>query len=249
MQMKQSLALAMEIQQRLLPAGPPDMEELDVSGRSIYCDETGGDYYDFLDLSALSSHELGVAVGDVSGHGIPAALLMTAARTLLRDRAAQLRTPSELMGQINERLTVDSPPGQFMTLLYMVINTQEWTVRWASAGHEPPMIYDPARRAFADLTGGGIALGIKTGWDYEEYRQSGLTPGSLIVIGTDGIWETRDAEGRFFGVDAFKDVLLAHAEASASAICEAVLGALERFRSGTPQTDDVTLVVVKVPGN
>ncbi len=247
MRMKQSLALAMEIQQRLLPAGPPDMQGLDVSGRSVYCDETGGDYYDFLDLSALSTHELGVAVGDVSGHGIPAALLMTAARTLLRDRAAQLRTPSELMAQINERLTADSPPGQFMTLLYMVVNTQDRTVRWTSAGHEPPMIYDPTQRAFADLPGGGVALGIAGGWDYEQHHRGGLAPGSLIVIGTDGIWETRDAEGRFFGVDAFKDVLVAHAEESASAICDAVLAALERFRRGSPQTDDVTLVVVKLP--
>jgi sigma-B regulation protein RsbU (phosphoserine phosphatase) len=246
MRIRQSLALAMEIQQNLLPQGPPDIEGLDVAGRSIYCDETGGDYYDFLDLSELDAQELAVAVGDVSGHGIPAALLMTSARALVRDRTQTAGDLAKLMQGVNRRLAVDTPPGQFMTLLYMVINGREGKIRWANAGHEPPILYDPSFDRIEQLTGAGVALGIGSEWQYEEYQRGPLSPGSVIAIGTDGIWETRDSRREFFGTDRFHEIIRTHADRSASEICEAVIDALSGFREGNPQADDVTLVVVKL---
>ncbi len=248
MRIRQSLALAMEIQQNLLPQEAPDIEGLDVAGRSIYCDETGGDYYDFLDLSELGPQELAIAIGDVSGHGIPAALLMTGARALVRDRAHTVGGLAELMEGINRRLATDTPVGQFMTLLYLVFDARQRHVRWANAGHESPVLYDPSCERIEQLKGGGVALGISTECVYDEYRREGLQPGQVIAIGTDGIWETRDSQGEFFGTDRFHDVIRTHADRPASEICEAVIDALADFRKGAPQTDDVTLVVAKVTG-
>ena len=248
MRIRQSLALAMEIQQNLLPQGPPDIEGLEVAGRSIYCDETGGDYFDFLDLSELGPQELAIAIGDVSGHGIPAALLMTSARALVRDRAYTVGGLAELMEGINRRLATDTPSGQFMTLLYLVFNAQQRHVRWANAGHEPPILYDPSGERIEELKGGGVALGISTECVYDEHRREGLQPGQVIAMGTDGIWEARDPHGEFFGTDRFHEIIRTHADRSASEICEAVIDALVDFRKGAPQTDDVTLVVIKQTG-
>jgi len=248
MRIRQSLALAMEIQQNLLPQVAPDIEGLDVAGRSIYCDETGGDYYDFLDLSELGPQELAIAIGDVSGHGIPAALLMTSARALVRDRAHTVGRLAELMVGINRRLEADTPPGQFMTLLYLVFNAGEKHVRWANAGHESPILYDPRGERIEQLKGGGMALGITMESAYDEYRREGLQPGQVIAIGTDGIWETRDSQGEFFGTDRFHEIIRTHADRPAPEICEAVIEALADFRKDAPQTDDVTLVVIKLTG-
>ncbi len=248
MRIRQSLALATEIQQNLLPQKPPNVEGLDVAGKSIYCDETGGDYFDFLDISGLPPQQLAIAIGDVSGHGIPAALLMTSARALVRDRAHTVEELAKLMQGINSRLTADTPPGQFMTLLYMVINGSERWIRWANAGHEPPVLYDASRERIEPLRGGGVALGIGTAWEYEEYVREQLPPGSIIAVGTDGIWEARNRKGEFFGTDAFHAIIQSQADRPASEICQAVIDALNSFREGSPQTDDVTLVVIKLAG-
>jgi len=246
MKLRQSLSLAMEVQQHLLPAGPPRVEGLEIAGRSIYCDETGGDYYDFLDLSALGPHELGIAVGDVTGHGIAAALLMTSARALLRSHAGDAGTLADLMRDINRHLSADVPAGRFMTLYYMVIDGRRRTVRWANAGHDPPILYDPAADAFGELAGGNLPLGIMETEAYEEFRRDHLAPGQVLVVGTDGIWETHDPAGREFGKDALREIIRRHATEPAEAIGQAITAALESFRNGSPQEDDVTLVVVKV---
>ncbi len=245
MRMRQSLALAMEVQRNLLPAGPPSVEGLDIAGESIYCDETGGDYYDFLDLSELGPRELGIAVGDVTGHGIAAALLMTSARALLRSGAGQPGTLSELMEQINRHLTVDTPVGRFMTLFYMVIDTQHKSIRWANAGHDPAIIYDPGTDSFGELGGGGIPLGIEMNWAYKEFRRDRLDPGQIIVIGTDGIWETHNPQREMFGKEALREIIRQHANSSAEEISRAITGAIADFRQHHPQEDDVTLVVAK----
>lgn len=246
MKLRQSLSLAMEVQQHLLPAEPPKVAGLDIAGRSVYCDETGGDYYDFLDLSQLSPHSLGIAVGDVTGHGIAAALMMTGARALLRSRADQPGMLTDLMGTINRHLTADTPVGRFKTLFFMVADTRDHSVRWANAGHDPPIVYDPARDTFTELKGSDIPLGIDGTWTYHEFRHEPVEPGRVIVIGTDGIWESRNDRGEFFGKEGLRDVIRRQADASADRISGAIIDALARHRSGFPQEDDVTLVVVKV---
>lgn len=246
MQIRQSLALAMEVQQHLLPREAPRIEGLDVAGHSIYCDETGGDYYDFLDLSELGPRELGIAVGDVTGHGIAAALMMTGARALLRSRAGQSGTLCRLMQEINRHLTADTPVGRFMTLYYLVLDAEGKRVRWASAGHDPAIVYDPTTDTFDEWDGGDIPLGIELEWEYREFARDGLRRDMTIVIGTDGIWESRNADGDLFGKPALREIIRRHAGKSAEEISRAITRAIAEFRGDRPQEDDVTLVVVKV---
>lgn len=246
LKMRHAMDLAVEVQQNLLPNTPPIIEGLDIAGQSIYCDETGGDYYDFLDLSKLDPHTLGVAVGDVTGHGIAAALLMTGARALLRSHASDPGSISNLMRQINEHLTEDTPVGRFMTLFYMVIDAPRKTLRWSSAGHDPAILYHPSRDIFEHLSNGGIPLGIEADWSYAEYAHDRLESGTVIMIGTDGIWEQSDPQGRPFGKAALRELIRANAGADAASISRAITGALAAYRQDRPQDDDLTLVVIKV---
>lgn len=244
--MRESLSLAMEVQQRLLPAGPPKIEGLDVAGRSIYCDETGGDYYDFLDLSKLAPHLLGIAVGDVTGHGIAAALLMATARALLRSRASEPGNLSELMNHINEHLAEDTSTNRFMTLFYAILDAERREVRWVCGGHDPAITYDPASDSFGEWEGRDIPLGIQGDWRYTEHGPRPLGPGQVIVIGTDGIWEAHNPTGRMFGKDALREVIRGNAARPAAEIGRAITEALAAFRGTQPQEDDITLVVVRV---
>jgi sigma-B regulation protein RsbU (phosphoserine phosphatase) len=246
MRMRQSLALAMQVQQNLLPQRPPLIDGLDVAGTSLFCDETGGDYYDFLNLTKLGPDHLGVAVGDVTGHGIPAALLMATTRALLRSHAIHPGNLGGIMVDINEHFTADTLAGQFTTLFYAVLDAKQRTIRWSSAGHDPAIVYDPATDAFDELGGAGIPLGIDATATYEELSRNGLQPGEIIVIGTDGIWETRNGDGRPFGKDALRNLIRRHADCPADEIAEAITNALAEFRQSKPQEDDVTLVVIKI---
>lgn len=246
MRMRESLALAKEVQQHLLPAGPPKIEGLDIAGRSIACDETGGDYYDFLDLAEVSPHLLGVAVGDVTGHGIAAALLMATGRALLRCRADQPGTLAEIISDINRRLFADTDGTRFMTLVFLLIDSPSRTLRWVCAGHDPPITYDLRLQSFGELKGGGIPLGIDAEWKYEEFSGQASPDGQVIVIGTDGIWEARNPAGDMFGKEALRRVIAENAPRSAEEISLAITESLAAFCRARPQEDDITLVVVKV---
>lgn len=246
LRIRQSLGLAMEVQQSLLPSGPPRIPGLDVAGCSLYCDETGGDYYDFLDLSEVSPGELGLAVGDVTGHGIAAALLMTTARAHLRSRAEQHAGLSDMMNGVNRLLSRDTPLGRYMTLFYAVVDANRRRIRWVNAGHDPAITYKPATDTFGLLDGGDLPLGIEPGETYQEFQEDDLAPGEVIVIGTDGIWEARDRRGRHFGKDGLRAVIRARAGEPAEQIRRAITDALEQHRAGRPQEDDVTLVVLKL---
>ena len=243
---KHSLTLAMEVQQNLLPHAAPSVPGLDIAGKSIYCDETGGDYYDFLDLSQLSADTLGVAIGDVTGHGIAAALMMATARSLLRSRADQPGDLGELLDHINRHLADDVPVGKFMTLCYLLFETRDRTLRWTSAGHDPAIVHDTNTGTFTRLDGGGIPLGIEPSWKYEQLGPRPLRSGEVLVVGTDGIWEARNPANEMFGKGRLEEVVRAHAGASAADISRAVTDAVSTFRGEHSQDDDITLVVIRV---
>ncbi len=244
--MENALRLANDIQQNLLPHGPPHVSGLDVAGTNIPADHTGGDYYDFLDLSAWQDGTLAIAVGDVSGHGVPAALLMTTARALLRSRATPPGTLVELMTDVNRRLCDDTPAGRFMTLMYAVIDRNNRRVSLVSAGHDPIIFLDPATGEFRDLTGEDIPLGIDSVRRFSERQFDNLPDGAVLFFGTDGVWESSNVQGELFGKERLRDVLRASACLSAAEITQAVVAELTRFRGQSRQEDDVTVVTVKV---
>ena len=239
-----ALKLAEEVQQNLLPVSAPDHPGLGLSGTSIYCDETGGDYYDFF---KLPNHNLGVVVADASDHGVGSALLMTTARAFLISGVHNYQGPAKLAGEINQFLTRDSSKtSRFMSMFFLEINVNDKTLSWVRAGHEPALLYDPAQDSFKILMGEGLVLGVEADFRYRENIHQGWTTGSVLVVGTDGISETRNAKNEMFGLDRLKETMAHHSAASALAIQTAVIERLNQFRGETGQEDDVTLVVVKL---
>ncbi len=246
-QMKASLALAMEIQRHLLPERPPAVEGFDIAGNSIYCDETGGDYYDFIDLVDLGEGKLGIAIGDVTGHGIGAALLMASARAMLRSHATLHGDDlSDLFRTLNVHLVRDTGDERFMTLFYGVLDSKQRSLWWVSGGHDPAVLWRQASGAIEELGNTGMALGIIEEAEFDRAGPAGLEPGDVFLIGTDGAWETQNAKGELFGWDRFLEVFGANARKSSQEIYDAIVEALTEFRDGGPQADDITLVIVKV---
>jgi sigma-B regulation protein RsbU (phosphoserine phosphatase) len=244
---KKALALAGKVQKSLNPGKAPRIEGLDIAGRSAPCDEVGGDYYDFLFGPEYPSNSLKIVIGDIAGHGVDAALLMTSARAFIRMRAAQPGRPSEVVRALNRDLSLDMEgTSHFMTLFYIDIDPAERTAHWVRAGHDPALIYLPAEDRFEELTGTGLALGVDLDFTYLEYALPALAPGTLIAMGTDGIWEARDIHGRVFGKHRLKNTLREHADKPSDEIITVVFETLSRFRKGLPADDDITLVIVKV---
>ena len=244
---KRSLILAGEVQKSLLPQSSPDIPGLDVAGASIPCEEIGGDYFDYLWGKDYPSNIFSVVVGDISGHGVEAALLMTAARAFLRMRASQTGNISQIINAMNRHLTRDVlETGRFMTLLYMTIDTENGHLRWARAGHDPAIIYDPILDKFEELRGTGLALGLDEEFAYEENLKTGLTNEQIIAIGTDGIWEARNKHGEMYGKERFREIIRQNATAGAADILEAVYRDIARFTLGVRPEDDITLVIIKI---
>ena len=245
--MLSALEVAEEVQQNLLPKEIPTISGLDIAAKSIYCNKTGGDFYDFLNISPTSDGKFNVLVGDVSGHGIAAGLLMTTTRALIRSRSAQPGTLSQIVTDVNRDLTLDIyDTGRFVTLIYLMVDPQCHRVKWVRAGHDAAILYDPASDGFEDLYGSGLALGWDENYQYEENEHVDLTAGQIIFLGTDGIWETFDKTGTPFGKEPIKDIMRQKADASAEEIMNEILTALTRFRQGEEPEDDVTLVVIKI---
>lgn len=185
--MARSLAVAREIQQRLIPQAPPPLAGFDIGAQSFFCDETGGDYYDFIELAG---ERLGVAVGDVSGHGIGAALLMTAARGVLRSYAGMEGSdPGTLFGALNRHLVRDVGDQEFMTLFYAEIDAARRSLRWSSAGHGPVFHYQRRTGEIKELPATGIPLGIVAEGSWEP---AGRSPWR----GMTSSWSERTASGR-----------------------------------------------------
>jgi sigma-B regulation protein RsbU (phosphoserine phosphatase) len=242
--MRQSLDVANEIQQHLLPESPPICSGLDVDGIALYSDETGGDYFDYLCKEKQES--LGVVVGDVADHGIPSALLMATVRAFLRLRASMPGSPGDIVSDVNRAFANDvEKSGRFMTLFLAQIDPGRNRMLWVNAGHEPAIIYDPAGVTFKNLKGNGMPLGVNEDATYKEISTE-IRPGQLIFIGTDGIRETRNQDDEMFGNQRLQKILRRHANASARTVKRAILDAVAEFRGNQAQEDDLTLVVIKV---
>ena len=243
-QLLTGMKLAEEVQQNLLPKSPPEITGLDIAGTSNYCDLTGGDYYDYFNLP---DNRLGVVVADASGHGVGAALNMTTARAFMRLGIHQYQGAPKLLDTVNRLLTRDGlETGQFMTVFFLEIDPTRKTLKWVRAGHDPAILYDSKEGSFEELSGDGTALGVVEELTFKENIQQGWNPGSVLVIGTDGIWEARNRQDEMFGQKRYLDVIRNHATDSAHGIQNAVISAVESFQVDATQEDDITLVVVKL---
>ncbi len=245
--LQRSLDLAKEVQQNLLPREDPVVKGLDVAGQSIYCDETGGDYFDYLSSHEWGPAKLGVLIGDVSGHGIPSALLMATARAFMRQRSARSGSMAEVVSDVNRQLTRDvKETGRFMTLFYLMIDTAARNMSWVRAGHDPAVWYDPVTDQFEELHGDGMALGVDENLQFVQYQKSGLKKGQILLLSTDGLWETQNPDGGMFGKDRICEIIRQKSDSSARDILDTIVLELENFRQDLEPEDDITLVVIKV---
>jgi len=242
-QLRQSLNLAKEVQQNLLPAKAPDFPGLDVAGRSVYCDQTGGDYFDYLD----TGQSFQFVVGDVAGHGISAALLMSSVRASLRQCYDSGDDIGAVISDVNRHIAMDvGDSGQFMTLFYLAIDSDRKTMQWVRAGHDPGMLYRHSADRFEELGGTGIALGVDPEWSFSIQTADNLQGGDIVLLGTDGIWEAFNGDGVMFGKAAVKQMLRKNRDQPADVILSSVFEAVASHAGETKIADDMTLIVVKI---
>jgi sigma-B regulation protein RsbU (phosphoserine phosphatase) len=218
----------------------------DIAAKSVYCDETGGDYFDFFPCEDKHCSRFGIVVGDVTGHGVGAALLMATARALIRGLVTSPENLAECLTQVNSLLSTDvRDSGRFMSLFFLMLEEGSPNISWVRAGHDPAILYNPAKDLVEELVGPGMVLGVEEYYSYQQIHKVIEAVGTIILIGTDGIWEAHNSEGKLFGKDRLHQIIRDNADKSAAAIQRAVLDAVSKFRGKLPQEDDITIVVIK----
>lgn len=241
-----ALRLAGEVQKNLLPRRHLNIGGIEVAGKNLPSHAISGDYFDYLQHDASCRTCLSIVVGDISGHGVDAALLMTSARGFLRTRVAQPGSAAEIVTDMNRYLAEDViDSGRFMTLFFLSIDPQARQVQWVRAGHDPAMVYLPSQDRFEALKGEGLALGVERNETYAANVFEGLEEGQIIVIATDGIFEARNPRGDMFGRKRLQDTIRQYRGESAHRILENVFDAVAEHAEGLPPEDDQTLVVIK----
>ena len=246
LQLQQAMSVAREVQQNLLPQSSFRTAGIDACGCSIYCEETGGDYFDLLP-DRRDSGVVRVVVGDVVGHGIGAALLMASIRAMVRCRTVSTGTAGEVIGDVNEVLCRDTAQtGNFVSLFYLEIDQPGQLLRWVRCGHDPAIVYDLDGGKFFELGGEGLVLGFADDWTFTEYEMSLVGRRLVVLLGSDGVWESENEQGDYFGKERVRALIAANREQSAEAIVGAITEAVKRFRGAQAQGDDITLVVVRL---
>lgn len=240
-----SMELAQEVHNNLLPVVSPEITGLDISGTSISCDETGGDYFDYYTVPI--SGGTGILLGDVTGHGVSAALLMATGRAHLKHASGHKSPLAAKIAEVNRLLCNDiRDTGRFMTLFCMEISPDNSTATYVRAGHDPATVYTPCTGKTRDLVGDPmLALGIFEESEYEEFKTP-LAAGEIVFIGTDGIWEARNNENEMFGRLRLDELILKNANLPASEIQNIIINAVKEFQGNMEQEDDITLVIIKV---
>ena len=232
--------VASEIQQRFLPSKAPQVTGYELQGISFPCYEIGGDYYDFIERE---NGNLLVALGDVSGKGTAAALLMSSLHAAVHAQADANDSIVKTIAAVNRYLVESIPPNRFVTLFYAELDPKNGSLAFLNAGHNPPLIVH-AGGTMEQLASGGLPLGILADADFREGRTK-LYPGDVLVIYSDGVSEAVNPNGEEFGATRLYEVVARNLDTSASGIRDRIESALTKFCQGTPAADDITLVIVK----
>ncbi len=239
--LQQQLKIAHDIQTSLLPSQPPEIPGFDLYGISVPAVDVGGDYFDYIELR---DERWGVVVGDVAGKGVPAALLMTTTRSMLRSQAYLEKTSSRMLTKLNDQLVKEDIPDRFVTMIYAILEPDSREIRFSCAGHDPLLVYHGSENKFREYHPKGLVLGIMPDQQYEELK---INPGDgdIALIYTDGITEALNDRNEEFGLQGLKDIVEKHHELSAHEIADEVLKAVRRFSHDCSQHDDITLMVIK----
>ncbi|MDQ3013564.1 MAG: SpoIIE family protein phosphatase, partial [Acidobacteriota bacterium] len=234
------LAVASEIQIRLHPASPPALEGYDMIGVSFPCYEVGGDYFDFIEKR---DGRYVIALGDVSGKGVAASLLMSSIHAAVRAHTTTRLSASEVIGEINQYIYDNTPANRYVTLFYSELDPRSHQLTYINAGHNPPMLV----RASGEVTTldiGGFPVGITQFCDYREGWVE-LEPGDVLVIYSDGVTESQNEEGEEFDESRLVEIVQRNRGRTAAGLRDRIDEALAKFVGKAKTVDDLTLVIVK----
>jgi sigma-B regulation protein RsbU (phosphoserine phosphatase) len=228
------------VQAGLIPTHPPELDGLDVAGMVLSSEEVSGDYYDFM---PFDEKRLGVAVCDVAGHGVPAAITMACMQMTLRGEAKPERTPAEVMERLNEQVSGWLANGRFVSLFYGVYQVPDGMLTYCNAGLDPPLLF--RREGYVDrLQRGGTVLGVQRGQSYRDGVLK-LFPDELVLIHTDGIVEQRDARGEQFGQARLVELVQRHLGEPLDRLRERIFNAVLEFGASAGR-DDMTVVLLRL---
>lgn len=248
LELQKAMEIAKEVQQNFLPNTKYVGQGLQIHGSSRYCHETGGDFFDLLQWGG-SSNKLGAVVGDVVGHGVGAALLMASVRAMIRIRSSQLGELENIVTDVNKVLCQDTEASSnFVTLFYVTIDSATKNIEWVRAGHDPSFVYYPDRNEFIEMRGKGVALGVDGTLRYEKNSLGIVVEDQIIVIGSDGAWESENSYGNQFGKDRLKEIITEHHAESPERIIEIINDQIDVFLDGTEPQDDITFMIIKING-
>jgi serine phosphatase RsbU (regulator of sigma subunit) len=240
-QIADELQLAQRMQLSILPKRYPELPRLEMYARMRAAREVGGDFYDIFELD---KHRVAVVIADVSGKGVPAALFMAVSCTVIKSVATRGGDPGQVLAQVNDILCEENDSGIFVTVFYGVIDHQAATLTYANGGHNPPYLTRTGRNVTALETTDGIALGVVSGLEYRQQTVD-LHPEDTLFFYTDGITEAFDPAGNIFSDLRLKEVLYESRDLSVEALGRSVIGNVESFANGAPQSDDITCVVAR----
>jgi len=238
------LEIAAELQKMALPAGPPEVDGLDIAATSIPAKEVGGDYFDFL---ALGPGKTGFVIADAAGKGFSGTLYMTNSRSVFRVISSEEKVPRAALSRTNDFISRDasSAKGLFITFLYSIYDERTRELTCANAGHYLPIIYSGRTKKFRTLSASGLPLGIYPDQEYQEETVK-LAPEDVVVMYTDGVIEASNSRKDMFGLTRLMKLVEDSAHQSASAILEKVETDMRAFVGAEPPFDDMTLVIFKV---
>lgn len=243
--MSQELEIARNVQMSLLPKQNPLVEGYDIAGVCIPALEVGGDYYDFFQLG---DGKIGIAIGDVSGKGVPAAIYMTLTKGILQSYASVSMSPREVLHKLNQQMYLNIERNSFVSMFYAVLDMQTNTIRFARAGHNPAILAHRSKDINTLLEPKGIALGLEGGqrfYNFLEEHEIRLESGDVLTFYTDGFTEASTKTGDEYGEDRLEKIISQNKNDSANSIIQTVVRSVKKFVGSHPQHDDMTMVVVK----
>jgi serine phosphatase RsbU (regulator of sigma subunit) len=234
------LEQAAEIQQRFLPSVAPVVRGLDLAGHNAPCRTVGGDYFDFF---PYGESRVAMVLGDVSGKGMPASLLMMGLQARVQVMIEEPQSLAEVMTRLNRITCANCPSNRFITLFFCILDGDTGELIYCNAGHNPPVIVR-AGGEHEELHGGGPVIGILRTIEYQEYRAH-LDKGDVLVIYSDGVTEAANPAGDEFDIGGVAATVASHRTSAASAIIGEINRAVLTFTEGAPQADDITLIAAR----
>ena len=239
------LEIARDIQRILLPSEAPAIDGFQISGINVPARQVSGDYFDYI---RVDDERLGVAIADVSGKGVPASLIMAICRSVLRAEAARNPSPADVLRKVNRQLYPDIKEDMFISMAYLILDHHRDSITLARAGHDAPLLYKQQSQTVTPVKSPGMVVGIDSGNVFDRLTVDfaiSLERDDCLVLYTDGVTETLNAEGDEFGLDRVIQTVRARANDGAQAIVKKIIQDVRDFTGSLPQNDDITLIVIR----